>query len=90
MVYWSMVLVRAHPATSHRRETLGLMEIAADTAKHDAFLMTWRRRLRASWNSVDVIGRAITSAITKPLNLHKSFTISTMHGEGIEPPTYWV
>jgi hypothetical protein len=23
-------------------------------------------------------------------NLQKSFTINSMHGEGIEPPTYWV
>ena len=42
---------------------------------------------------MDVIRLAITSAITKrrvSVYIHKSFTINIMHGEGIEPPTYWV
>ena len=35
-------------------------------------------------------GRAITLAITQRKYLCKSLTINIVHGEGIEPPTYWV
>jgi hypothetical protein len=35
-------------------------------------------------------GRAITSAITQREDIGKCFNINIMHGEGIEPPTYWV
>jgi hypothetical protein len=34
---------------------------------------------------MDVIGRAITLAITKGRDIRKSFTINMVHGEGIEP-----
>ena len=52
-----------------------------------SYVRTWSGNPQ---NSMDVIGQAITLAITKPNSLHKSFIINSMHGEGIEPPTYWV
>ena len=39
---------------------------------------------------MDMAGFAITLAITQAKSRRKSFRINTVHGEGIEPTTYWV
>jgi hypothetical protein len=44
------------------------METVGDTTKQDAFPDDVVTTLKASWNSMDVIGRAIISAITKRSN----------------------
>jgi hypothetical protein len=42
---------------------------------------------RNPWNSTDALSLLLSPSL---IDFHKSFTFTNLHGEGIEPPTYWV
>ncbi len=90
MLFGTAILV------SDDREHFALLSVGLDQPGYDLETGAVRRTPTFDesyvdpWKSTDAIGRAITSAITGSSNFHKSFTINNLHGEGIEPPTYWV